>query len=279
MCFRKKKKVGLVLGSGGAKGVAHVGVIKSLLKNGVPIDIITGSSIGALVGALYASRGNVEELEKIIKEITYKDLGKILADPVLNGGLIKGEKTLTYLKQLFDDEKIENLKIPFSAVMTDVKTAETVVIDNGDIAEAVRASISIPLVFSPVLLRDRLMVDGGVSSPVPVEAARQMGADVVIAVNLDGVYFSEDKNITGFSGSTMDVLKNSYYALRYNLSKKEVAGADVVIEPIMKNIGGFSFVGSADGITMGEEAADKEMGKIKKIIFGNGIFSSVFRGR
>jgi NTE family protein len=259
MWFLKKKKVGLALGSGGAKGVAHVGVIKSLLKNGIPIDFIAGSSAGAFVGALFASRGDVSELEKMIREISYKDLGNIFGDPVLNGGLIKGERTLTYLRQLFDGEKIEDLRIPFSAVMTDIKTAETV-------AEAVRASISVPLVYSPVMLQGSLMVDGGVSSPVPVEVAREMGADVVIAVNLDGVYFSERKDKDDFSGSTIGVLKNSYFALRYNLSKKEVAGAEIVIEPQLKNIGEFNFVGSTDGIIVGEEATDREIQRIKKLL-------------
>ena len=266
--FKKKKKtVALVLGSGGARGLAHVGVIKTLLKNNIPIDMIVGSSSGALVGGLFASWGNIERLEKMVRGVTYKDLASVLVDPTWGGGLIKGEKTLDYLKKLFiDNEKIENLSIPFAAVATDVNTAESVVFSKGDIAEAVRASISVPLVYSPVLTGGRLLVDGGVSCPVPVEVARNMGADVIIAVNLDGVYFSGDNNKVSLSSSTIVILKDSYFALRYNLAKKEVREADVVIEPSMKYIADFDFVGGVKAIDEGQRATEKKLGEIKKLL-------------
>lgn len=264
--LKKKKKVALVLGSGGARGLAHVGVIKTLLENMIPVDLIVGSSSGALVGGLFASLRNIDLLEKMVRGVTYKDLVGVLVDPTWGGGLIKGRKTLDYLKKLFNDEKIENLSIPFAAVATDVNTAEAVVFSTGDIAEAVRASISVPLVYSPVSIDGRLLVDGGVSCPVPVEVARKMGADVIIAVNLDGVYFSGDNKKDILSNSTIEILKDSYFALRYNLAKKEVGGADVIIEPSMKYIADFDFVKGIEAIDAGKEATEKVMKKIKRLL-------------
>jgi len=265
--FKKKKKVALVLGSGGARGLAHVGVIKTLLENKIPIDMIVGSSSGALIGGLFASWGSIVKLEKMVREVTYKDLAQVLVDPTWGGGLVKGGKTLDFLKKLFrDNERIENLGIPFAAVATDINTAEPVVFSKGSIAEAVRASISVPLVYSPVLANGRVLVDGGVSCPVPVEVARKMGAEIIIAVNLDGVYFSGENNKGSLSSSTVDILKDSYFALRYNLAKKEIREADVVIEPLMKYIADFDFVGGVKSIDAGVDAAKKVMEKIKRLL-------------
>jgi len=264
--FKKKKKVGLVLGSGGARGLAHVGVIKALIKNKIPIDLIVGSSLGALIGGMYAFGGKVDLLEETVRGITYKDIAGVLVDPTWGGGLIKGGKTLEFLRKIYGGERIENLKIPFAAVATDLNTAETVVFSKGDMAKAIRASISVPLMYSPVLDEERLLVDGGISSPVPVEVAKEMGADVVIAVNLDGVYFSGENHKGSLKCSTIDVMKDSYFALRYNLAKKETKRADVVIEPEMTYVNDFDFVAGKETIEVGEKATEKMMGKLKKLL-------------
>lgn len=262
----KKKKVGLVLGSGGARGLAHVGVIKTLLKHNVPIDLIVGSSSGALIGGLYAYWKDINKLEELVRGVTYKDMAEVLVDPTWGGGLIKGGKTLEFLKKLFNEEKIENLKVPFAAVATDVNTAEEIVFESGDVSAAVRASISVPLVYSPVLYEGRLLVDGGVSCPVPVEIAKKMGAEVIIAVNLDSVYFSGGNHKGKLNGSTIDVLKDSYFALRYNLAKKEVGGADVVIEPQMDYVEDFDFIKGKEAIIAGEKAAEEAIKRIEKLL-------------
>ncbi len=258
--------MGLVLGSGGARGLAHIGVIKTLVNHGIPIDLIVGSSSGALIGGLYAYEKNIEELERLAREVSYKDLVEILVDPTWGGGLIKGNKTLEYLRKLFNDEKIENLRIPFAAVATDVKTALPVILSKGALAEAVRSSISIPLVYSPVQHEGRVLVDGGVSCPVPVEIAKELGAEIIVAVNLDGVYFSEDNHKETTKNTTIDVLKDSYFALRYNLAKKEVREADIVIEPEMAFISDFDFIGGNDAIEAGAVATEKVIKKIKKLL-------------
>lgn len=266
MCFiKKRKKIALVLGSGGARGLAHIGVIKTLVKYKVPIDLIIGSSSGALIGALFAQTGEVESVENIVNELTHKDIARVLLDPSWKGGLIKGEKTLETLKKYFSNKKIEDLKIPFFAVATDLLTAKEVVFSKGDVAEAVRASISIPLIYNPVLFENRTLVDGGVSCPVPVEVALDKGAEKIIAVNLDGVYFSEKKESINRLNSTIEILKDSYFALRYNLAKKEVRAADVVIEPEMKFVGSFDFIGGKEAIMAGEKATEKKMREIRRL--------------
>jgi NTE family protein len=264
--LKKKKKVGLVLGSGGARGLAHIGVIKTLLKNDIPIDMIVGASSGALVGGFYASWRNIERIEEMVREVTYKDLAEVLVDPTWRGALIKGDKTINFLRKNFADQTIENLKIPYASVATDLATAETIVFDKGDLVTAIRASISVPLVYEPLEYKGKTLVDGGVASPVPVEVARKMGAEVVIAVNLDGVYFWDKKNDGRYLGTTVDVIKDSYFALRYNLAKKEVQQAEIVIEPEMKYVQDFDFVTGKEAIAAGELATEKQIGKIKKLI-------------
>jgi NTE family protein len=264
--FNKKKKVGLVLGSGGARGVAHVGVIKTLLKHNVPIDLIVGSSSGAMVGGMLAMGKEIGDIEELVNKVSFRDVIKILADPVSGGGLVRGNRTLDYLKNIFGERQFEEMKTPFAAVATDVNSAEAVVLSRGSVAEAVRASMSVPLIYAPVKYNKYLLVDGGVSCPVPVEIAKEMGAEIVIAVNLDGVYFSGDNSKNSVAGSTLSILKNSYLALRYNLAKKEVREAEVVIEPIMKYVSSFNFSGTKEMIAAGEEAVEREIGRIKKLL-------------
>lgn len=267
MCiFKKKKKVALVLGSGGARGMAHIGVIKALIKNKIRVDLIVGSSVGALIGGMFALNGESDRLEELVKELTYKDLIDVLVDPTWKDGLVKGNKTLEYLKQIYDNKNFEDLTIPFAAVATDLHSAETIVFSKGNLAEAVRASISVPLIYSPVIFDKSVLVDGGVSSPVPVEIAKEMGAEIIIAVNLDGVYFSKTNRIKGKNKSTIDILKDSYFALRYNLAKKEVKEADIIIEPEMPFVADFDFVKGIEAIKIGESATDVLMPKIKALV-------------
>jgi NTE family protein len=162
------KKIGLALGCGGARGLAHIGVIKTLVKNNIPIDYIAGSSIGALIGSLYAATLDILQVEKWFLELTYKDLIKVLLDPSLHSGLIKGEKFINFLQSKIGVRKIEELKIPFRAVATDLFTGKAVVFKKGDLGLAIRSSCAVPFLFSPVISGDKCLVDGGISMPVPV---------------------------------------------------------------------------------------------------------------
>ncbi len=178
-------KIGLVLGSGAARGLAHIGIIKALKEKNIPVDMIAGSSMGALVGACYAREGEIANLEEIILKIDWKQLTR-LADPnlaLLFKGLIHGKKVKELLRTLIGDIEFKDLKIPLAVVATDVNTGEEIVIKEGSVIEAVRASISIPAIFMPVKFKGRFLIDGGIVNPVPVGVVKALGATFIIACN------------------------------------------------------------------------------------------------
>ncbi len=184
--MRSHKKIGLVLGGGAAKGLAHIGVLKTLKANNIPIDMIAGTSIGALVGACFAKDGEIDAFEEIVLNIDWKQLA-LLIDPnlaLLKKGFIHGEKIKELLCSIIGDIEFKDLKIPLRVLATNIITGEEVVIKSGSVAEAVRASISIPVIFTPVKFENKFLVDGGIVNPVPVNTARNMGAEFVIACNV-----------------------------------------------------------------------------------------------
>ncbi|MCK4505818.1 MAG: patatin-like phospholipase family protein, partial [Candidatus Aegiribacteria sp.] len=177
-------KVGLALGSGSARGWSHIGVIRALEEAGITVDYIAGTSIGALVGAVYAS-GRIDLLEDAVQQFSRKHILS-LSDPVLpKSGLIDGVKIADFIHQYVLDMPIERLPIPLAIIATDLNTGDEVVLREGNIVEAIRASISLPGIFKPVKKDDYLLVDGGLVNPVPVRIVRDMGADFVIAVDLN----------------------------------------------------------------------------------------------
>jgi NTE family protein len=178
------KRVGLALGSGSARGLAHIGVLRALVEAGVRIDVVAGTSMGAFVGAMFAA-GKLDELEKEFRGMGWQGIAS-LVDPVFpRSGLIDGLKIGEFVRRHVAEPDIEALPIPFRAVATDISTGEEVAIGSGSLIEAVRASIAVPGVFNPVRCNGKVYVDGGLVDPVPVSVARQMGADVVIAVDLN----------------------------------------------------------------------------------------------
>lgn len=186
MIRKKRLKIGLALGSGAARGLAHIGVLKALEEKGVPIDMIAGSSIGALVGACYARKGEISDLEEVILKTDWKQLAR-LADPNLSllfKGVIHGKKVKELLKTLIGDIEFKDLKIPLAIVATDANTGEEIIIKKGSVVEAVRASISIPAIFIPVKFKDRFLIDGGIVNPIPVNIVKDMGATFIIACNV-----------------------------------------------------------------------------------------------
>ncbi|MEA3490220.1 MAG: patatin-like phospholipase family protein [Candidatus Omnitrophota bacterium] len=184
--FKKRSKIGLVLGSGAARGLAHIGAIKALEEERVPIDMIAGTSIGALVGACYAKGGTITEFEEVVLKTDWKRLFQ-LADFDLAfkfKGFVHGEKVKELLKTIIGDIQFKDLKIPLAVMATDVNTGEEVLMKEGSVIEAVRASISIPVIFMPVKIRDRFLIDGGIVNPLPVNVVKKMGATSVIACNV-----------------------------------------------------------------------------------------------
>ena len=179
----KQPRLGLVLGSGSARGWAHIGVIRALEEQGIRPDIVCGSSIGALVGASYAS-GHLDTLESWVRTLTFWDVVKLL-DIRLSGGLIEGENLMESMRGQFEGHTIESLPLPFAAVATDLHSGREIWLQTGELRSAVRASIALPGLFTPTQINQQWLVDGGITNPVPVSVARAMGADTIIAVNLN----------------------------------------------------------------------------------------------
>jgi len=180
----KNVRIGIALGSGSARGWAHIGVLKALSEIGIEPDIVAGSSIGALIGAAYASE-QLDELERWCRSLNRKEIIGYLDVGFLGGGLIQGERLAKLVRDKIGDHEIESLPKAFAAVATDLETGQEVWFRDGPILKSVRASMAIPGLFSPVQFKGQWLVDGGLTNPVPVSLCRAMGADVVIAVNLN----------------------------------------------------------------------------------------------
>lgn len=262
MAHVERPKIGLALGSGGARGLAHIGVIKVLEENNIPIDFIAGSSIGAMVGGFYAAGLSIQEIEEIALSTDWRKVFSTLFEPSFKKGLIGGEKVKTFIENYINGKSFETCKIPFVAVATDLKTGEVAVLKSGEMASAMRASISIPLIFKPVEIDGRILADGGLSAPVPVEIARNMGADIVIAVNLDKHYY--DKH---WSPSWYDIANDSLNILRHHLALLNTASADIVIDINAGKNYWYQFVNGQDKILAGKEAMKEQLTKLQEMIY------------
>lgn len=178
----KQCKTGLALGSGAARGMAHIGVLKVLEKTGVRIDAIAGTSIGAFIGALYASGVSVAQMEEVACNVDWRQLARLLDPTLPTSGLIDGRKVAQFMAELLPVQTFEELKIPLAVVATDVETGEMLIIKKGNLLQALQAAIAFPGIFTPVRFGDRFLVDGGLCNPVPVDVVRELGADFVIGV-------------------------------------------------------------------------------------------------
>lgn len=197
---KKQQKIGLALGSGAARGLTHIGVLKAIEEYGIKIDYISGSSIGALIGGAYAIGIPVNEIEKIALQTNWKLLSKLFSLTFSLSSLVNDSYVSEFLKTLFSDKTFNDLIIPFSAVTTDIQTGKMVVLEKGDLLSAIRASISIPLLFSPVTIGKHKLVDGGIVNPTPVDIVQKMKMDKVIAVNFRrfetyGIFQDNNKQI------------------------------------------------------------------------------------
>ncbi len=182
--IKNNVNIGLALGSGSARGLAHIGVIRALEEAGIKIDCVAGTSIGALIGAVFAS-GKLKDLEKNYLDFDWKKIAYFFDIVFPKSGLIDGKKVADFVREYIHAENIEHLPLAFRAVATDIGSGEEITMDKGDVIEAVRASISVPGIFTPVRKNGRVLVDGGLINPVPVSTVRSMGAKFVIAVDLN----------------------------------------------------------------------------------------------
>ncbi len=241
-----KLKIGLALGGGAAKGFAHIGVIKMLEASGIHPDVVAGTSAGSVVGALYASGMDAFALQQTAFGL---DEAKIRDVRLFSGGLVQGQALQDYVNQLLHKQPIEQLKRPFAAVATELETGTRTVFVRGNTGRAVRASSSIPGVFEPVEIHGKHYVDGGVVSPIPVDAARQLGADFVIAVDISAA--PDGSNPQGM----MNIVGQSLTIMGRQLAAQESARADVVIRPDLARIGPTDFEQKNQAILAGEKAA------------------------
>ena len=188
-----RKKVALVLASGGSRGLAHIGAIEVLEENGYTVTSIAGASMGALVGGIYAA-GGLDAFKEWMKTVDRMKVFNLMDFTIGNGGFVKGDKVIDELKSIIPDKLIESLPIPFTAVATDIRHRKEVVFDRGSLYDAIRSSISLPSIFTPNRIGDMLLIDGGVVNPVPVNRVVRTPGDILVAVDLNGPYLEKPED-------------------------------------------------------------------------------------
>jgi NTE family protein len=250
-------KIAVVLGAGSSKGFAHIGVLKILESNKIPIHMIVGTSVGSVVGSLYAYGCDAFELQKLSFSI---EKGDIVDLTIPDNGFIKGEKLEEFVNKTVKNTPIEKLKIPFYAVATDIQSGQEMVFGRGNTGMAVRASCSIPGVFRPIKIGERMYVDGGVVSPVAVEVAKKFGADIVVAVDISA---AADRSLPE---NTVDTILQSLNIMYSKLATIQLSKADVVIKPKVGHIGSADFSKRHEAILEGERAAIEALPQIQKIV-------------
>jgi NTE family protein len=247
-------KIALVLGGGAARGFAHIGVIKALEAQGIVPNMVVGTSAGSVVGALYASGMSGFDLQKLALEMD-EDM---VADWTLpNRGVLKGEALQDFINQKVKNLPIQKMAKPLGVVATDLQSGELVLFRQGNTGMAVRASSAVPGVFQPVEISGRDYVDGGLTSPVPAQSARAMGADFVIAVDISNV--SRREKLTG----TLDVLLQTFAIMGHAISRHELEDADIVIRPKTAAVSSTDFEDRHLAILEGEKAAAAVMAELK----------------
>jgi len=268
-----RKKIGLALGGGYAWGLAHIGVLRVLKDEGIPIDMIAGTSIGAFIGAFYAARGNITRIEKVANNLTRARLLSLVDLTFPKTGLIGGYRLKSWGKSIFGrDIKFKDLQIPFACVATDIVTGREVVIKEGSVMEAVRASFSVPGLFSVVKREGKYMVDGSLVNPVPVSTLKDMGAEFIIAVNVfpnvgakDKTYWTGKKGRGGLKGPNLiEVLIQTTFVGSNSMVKTALESADLVIEPQLATIGPVDFHRGRECILQGELAAEDRIANLKR---------------
>jgi NTE family protein len=254
---QKPPKVAVVLGAGASRGFAHIGVLKVLESNNIPINLVVGTSAGSFVGSLYAYGYNAFQLQKMAIDLQKSD---IIDFGIPDNGFIKGELLEAYVNKAIRNTPIEKLRIPFYAVATNIQNGQEIIFGSGNTGTAVRASCTIPGIFRPVRIGTQMYVDGGVVSPVAVDAARKMGADVVIAVDI-----SSDIGNTLPEG-TMDTILQSINIMYAKISDAQLSKADVVIRPKVGLISSGDFDKRHEAILEGEKAALESLPRIREIM-------------
>ena len=257
----REPRVALVLGGGAARGFAHIGVIRVLEQERIPIDMVIGTSVGSLIGALYAAEKDSFDLEWTAFQLQQDDLFDFrLLNAVTGMGYARGERLEAFVRAKVKQDAIEKLKVPFAAVATDLNWGQRVVMDRGSVARAVRASSAIHCIFEPVTHMGKLLVDGGVVDNIPIDVAREKGAEVVIAVDI-----SEDVGTTEIKNLLDVILQATNIMFAENVAHRK-QGADVLVQPNVKGVGMLDFTQKKRTMQVGIDAARASMPRIRAAI-------------
>ena len=252
--FKRKKKVTLVLGGGSARGLAHIGVLRVLEREKIPIDFIVGTSMGAFIGAAYSVGVTIKEME----EKAYKfSINKLLDPTIPKMGLLAGERLESMIRELLDRKTFADCRIPVAVVTTDIETGEEIVYQKGDLGKIVRASCSWPGIFNPVKIDGRLLVDGGIKSSVPTKIAKSLGADYEIAVDV-GFCIKHGKIENIFQ-----MILQWFQITGEELNRYQSSEADIVIKVDLDDIDQISFERAREAIERGIMAAESKVAEIK----------------
>lgn len=245
---KERPRIGLALSGGAARGIAHIGVLEVLARIGITPVAVAGTSVGSIIGALYCSGMDHHALWRISENIGW---GKLIQPSFSGLGLVKTDRLEKLIREIIGDRLIEDLEIPFAAVAVDITSGERIVFREGPVAHAVRASSSIPAIFEPVIDGDQALVDGGVADNLPTALVREMGADAVIAVDLNAQPGERSMPV-----NIIDVTFRSFAALMWNTSEHGRDGADVLIQPAISHIGYHDLGRAADLYAAGVAAAE-----------------------
>ena len=256
---KKLPKIGLALGGGAARGFAHIGVIQVLEEAGIRADMVAGTSAGSLVAALYASGQNGQALQRVAQsmdEATFSDWRW----PIFKSGVLRGEALARFVTTQVKGQQIQQLPIPLGIVATDLRTGRGVLFRRGDIATAVRASSAVPAVFQPVSIDGRDYVDGGLVAPVPVSQVTNMGAELVIAVDISNDPESQDTQ------DTLQVLLQTFTIMGQSINTYALSGADLVVRPLQKGLASANFSSRFAAIEAGRQAMTVQLPLLRQLI-------------
>ncbi len=254
----KKPVIALVLGAGSARGLAHIGVIQVLQEEGIPIDYIVGSSMGAMVGAVYSSGANIYMFDKLMENMNTNLMVDV---QVPRFGFVAGKRINSFLQLVTKHKNFDELDPPLLVVATDLISGERIVFEDGPVAEAVRASVSVPGVLTPVRKDGMVLVDGAVIDRLPVEVAQSRGADIIIAVD---VTFGPDRKIT--INNTMDVIMTALDIMQKHHFDTIGPQADILIQPAVGQYASRDFDSSRDIVDIGRRATLEKVAEIKERI-------------
>ena len=267
--MEKDKKIGLALGSGAARGLAHIGVLEVLEREKIPIHFIAGTSMGALIGGFYASGSGIKELKEFAYQTDWKKVAILFSPSPSRSGLVNGKRIEKLLRSFLGNRKIEELPIPFSCVATDILSGEEVIINKGDLVDAIMASISIQGIFSPFIRDGKVLCDGGIVNPVPVDIVKKMGADFVIAsvINSSPKKIEEEKNSKSREEtkipSIFTIILQSIDIMQKKIINNSLSEADLIISSETSDIKLLEFYRAKEAVEAGRKAAKEALKKIK----------------